>query len=71
MTSASLEPRAYHVEHAGLSADIPAGGHSDAFKGAPVAGAWKLVGTLSPTEKCGTPSAPATLGINVFSACKP
>jgi hypothetical protein len=67
----SLDPRAYHVEHAGLSGDLPAGARSDAFKGTPVTGAWKLVAALAAGEKCGTPSAPRTLGINVFSACNP
>jgi hypothetical protein len=61
----------YHIEHAGVKADLAPGGTSSAFKGTPVAGAWLLSLTLLDGEKCGAQSVPHNLGIQLAAVCGP
>ena len=57
-----------HVEHAGASADIPAGGSTDAFKDSTVLGTWTLSLHLPPGQPCG-PGVPRNLGVNISPTC--
>jgi hypothetical protein len=62
---------AYHVEHAGKSADLTPGSSTDAFKGLSLSGEWRLSLTLLAGEQCGTPSVPRNLGVQVVTSCTP
>jgi len=63
------EKHTYHIEHDGKSADLPPGGTVPTFKGSPMSGEWTLSVTLLEGEKCGTPTAPTKLSIDVVTSC--
>ena len=66
------DKHAYHVEHAGVKADLAAGGASTrAFQGTPVVGPWLLSLTLLSGEKCGTATVPRILGVELTTTCSP
>jgi hypothetical protein len=69
ITTLAEDKHAYHVEHAGKTADLAPGASTDAFAGLPLTGDWKLSLTLLPAEQCGTPSVPRNLGVQVFTSC--
>lgn len=69
VTSDKDDRHTYHIEHDGKSAELAPGASVHTFKGSPVAGEWTLAVTLLAGEKCGTPSAPAKLGVLVVTAC--
>lgn len=59
----------YHVEHAGVTADLAPGTSTRAFQGTPVVGPWLLSLTLLAGEKCGTPTVPRILGVELTTTC--
>ncbi len=69
ISTLSEDKHRYHVEHAGVKLDLAPGELSQAFQGTPVAGAWALSLTLLDGEKCGTPTVPRNLGIQLVAAC--
>jgi len=69
IASLSGDKHAYHIEHAGKSADLAPGTSTLAFQGTPVTGPWKLSLTLLPGEQCGTPTVPRTLGVELSTTC--
>ena len=72
IASLTGDSHAYHVEHAGVKADLAAGGASTgAFRGTPVVGPWLLSLTLLSGEKCGTPTVPRILGVGLTTTCSP
>jgi hypothetical protein len=60
--------RHYHVEHAGISAELDPGSRSTAFERAPVRGTWLLSTALEDGEACGS-NVPLSLLINVYAGC--
>lgn len=71
VTTLSEDKHRYHIEHAGVKVDLSPGQVSQAFKGTKVAGTWALSLTLLDGEKCGTPTVPRNLGIQLVAACNP
>lgn len=69
VTSDKDDKHSYHIEHDGKSAELTPGGSVQAFKGSPAAGEWTLALSLLPGEKCGTPSAPARLSVQIVTSC--
>lgn len=69
VASAKDDKHTYHIEHDGKSADLPPGGTVQTFKGSPMSGEWTLSLTLLEGEKCGTPTAPVKLSIDVVTSC--
>jgi hypothetical protein len=67
-----LDARTYRVTHAGAQGVHvgAATGPVTAFAGKPISGDWILESPLSPDEHCGQPSLPATLGIEIYTACR-
>lgn len=69
VAAAADDKHTYHVEHDGKSADLAPGSSVPTFKGSPVSGPWSLSLTLLEGEKCGSPSAPSKLAIEVVTSC--
>jgi len=69
VTTLAEDKHRYHVEHAGVKLDLAPGQLSQAFAGRPVAGPWALSLTLLDGEKCGTPTVPRNLGLQLVAAC--
>ncbi|HET7544727.1 MAG TPA: hypothetical protein VFK05_32885 [Polyangiaceae bacterium] len=69
ITTLAEDKHRYHVEHAGLKLDLAPGESSQAFAGKPIAGTWALSLTLLDGEKCGTPTVPRNLGLQLVAAC--
>jgi hypothetical protein len=69
VASSPDDKHTYHIEHDGKSAELAPGGTLQTFKGSAVGGEWTLSLTLLEGEKCGTPTAPGKLGIQVVSSC--
>jgi hypothetical protein len=69
ITTLTEDKHRYHVEHAGVKLDLTPGEVSQALAGKPVAGAWLLSLTLLDAEKCGTPTVPRNLGLQLVAAC--
>jgi hypothetical protein len=70
IASAKDDKHTYHIEHDGKSADLAPGASAQTFKGSPMSGEWTLSLTLVEGEKCGTPTAPSKLSVDVVTSCE-
>jgi hypothetical protein len=62
--------RSYEVEHGGISASVSPGVPASAFVGTVITGDWVLSSPLRPGERCGTPSLPRNLVVDVYAQCE-
>lgn len=65
----STDGRAYRVQHAAQTAEVPADGASDALRDLPPAGGWRLETPLRAGETCGGESAPDSLSVALTFVC--
>ena len=65
----STDGRAYRVQHAAQTAEVPADGASDALRDLPPAGAWRLETPLRAGETCSGEGTPDSLSIALTFVC--